>query len=630
MVSLQGIQARPQRAAILFTLLIAFAAYGNSLLNGFVLDDAFQIESNPWIRDIRNLPAFFTTNVWAFEGIQTSNFYRPLVFMIYTLVYQVFGQTPWAFHLVNILFHAGVSIVVFLIAVPLFKSGAAAPSVRGLAPAFTAAVLFAVHPVHTEAVTWIAGLADVSCTFFALLSLYLYMQSSPEQPAFNARLASSAALFFLALLSKETALVLPFLVVLYDTAFRRSRNVPLRAFLPRYVPYVIATGVYLILRFLALGGMAPLRNHSELTVGQYAINVLPLFSQYLQMLLFPVNLNFFHVFHPLSSLLETGGIISLIVVAAFTACLVAEWKKNRLLFFSLALIAVPLLPVLYIPGVGPNPLAERYLYLPSFGYVLLLGVGFDRAWGQTRIPKPFAAVLFALLAALFLAGTVERNLTWRDYDSIFADTRRKSPEASGHHAALGQLLLQKGKIDEAIVHLQVAQSFDNRNAAVYHDLARAFQAKGWIDQALVRYQIAVMLNPADADFHKNFGNALSRQGRIHEALEQYRTALALRPDDADGQNTLGLVLMGTGRIDESIAHFKRAMQLSPGLIDSYNNLGVVYAQKGQMKQAIEYFEKAVRLNPANEVSRSNLNSAYQQLQAGKKARNSLQEKLPPP
>src|SRR5208337_4056208 len=139
---------------IIILVLVSFAVYFNALSGEFVYDDKYQIVDNPWIRKISNIPTIFTKGVWSFQSETIiSDFYRPLMHTVYMLNYYLFGLNPWGFHLVNILFHCGVSVLVFLVIRRLMREQKALISPAYLSPPFIAAMLFATHPIHTEAVT---------------------------------------------------------------------------------------------------------------------------------------------------------------------------------------------------------------------------------------------------------------------------------------------------------------------------------------------------------------------------------------------------------------------------------------------------------------------------------------------
>jgi hypothetical protein len=186
---------------ILVILLLSSLVYFNALSGDFVYDDVNQIVNNPWVKDIRSMPAIFSKSVWSFEGDTRDNYYRPLMHIVFMFNYAIFGLNPAGFHLVNILFHAGNSVLIFLIAAELIEKKSKQYAVSSGQPqskaggnlsrvtlhpsrvtAFIATLLFATHPIHTEAVTWISGLPDVAFSFFYLSSLYLYIVFRKMRP----------------------------------------------------------------------------------------------------------------------------------------------------------------------------------------------------------------------------------------------------------------------------------------------------------------------------------------------------------------------------------------------------------------------------------------------------------------
>ena len=632
---------------IIFILLLSFAVYFNSLSNGFVYDDMIQVLKNRWITDVKYIPQIFSKNVWSFLGeFKLTNYYRPVMHLIYMLDYHIFGFNPWGFHLVNILFHAGVSVLVFVILLRLLGESTSLPSISYTIPPLIAAILFATHPIHTEAVTWVAGLPDVSFTFFYLLSFYLYVKSTSSNIPFNITYLLSVASFFLAALCKEPALTLPFILIGYDYAMRKEK-VYSTAFLKKYIPYFVIAGVYLIMRFHALGDFAPRRVHAELTNFEYIINIFPLFTQYLEKLVLPINLNAFYVFHPISSLSEANGILSFIIAVAFVVFIYIALRRNKMVFLGLLFIIVPLLPVLYIPGLGENTFTERYLYLPSFGFVIL-GASL---LGWLRVHNRSKAFISITLISLVLIGlystlTINRNKIWKDEYELFSDTVRKSPDGWIPHLSLGVVFYDKGQIDEALEQFQIALKLNPNFAKTHNNLGNAYSKKGRIDEAIEQYQIALKLNPDyDSSYnnlgiaffkkgeidkaieqymialklnpnyaqaYNNLGNAFLQRKQIDEAIEQYQIALKLNPDYDSAYNDMGVAFFKKGLIDKAIEQYQIALKLNPNYAQAYNNLGNAFLQKGQIEKAIKQLEIAVKLNPTNLVFRRSLDRAYEQ------------------
>ncbi|HXX81569.1 MAG TPA: hypothetical protein VEI46_08465, partial [Thermodesulfovibrionales bacterium] len=273
---------------ILILLLVSFAVYSNTLLNGFVWDDKEAIVDSHFSREITSLPRTFFTGIWGEGG--ASNYYRPMIGVIYSLAYLLSGFASWGFHLMNALFHTGVSMLIFLVVSIMFvdyrtSDFPSQPVVKGWAVAlsvpFIAALLFAVHPIHTESVAWVSGTTDPSYSFFYLLSLYLYIASDRNNSRVKGKwmYIFSLVSFFLATLCKEPGVTLPLVLIVYDYSFRRGTFfASLADVARRYLPYVAVVGIYLVLRFHALSGFAPgWVSHSELEGSGYVINVFPLF-----------------------------------------------------------------------------------------------------------------------------------------------------------------------------------------------------------------------------------------------------------------------------------------------------------------------------------------------------------------
>lgn len=607
---------------IIIILMLLLAVYFNAIFNSFVYDDTEQVLDNPWIKDVRHIPEIFSRSVWSFKKeILVSNYYRPMMYIIYMFNYHVFGLKPWGFHLVNILFHAGVSTLVFIIMKKL-ESGYApsnGPALEPpgswqlwrrkrtlLSPPFIASAVFAVHPIHTEAVAWVAGLPDLSFSFFFLLSFYLYLRS---RDALGVAYVLSLGSFFIAVLCKETALVLPVIVLAYDLTFNKE-GFRTSGRWKRYFAYLAVAGMYLIMRINALGGLAPLPAHAKLSVHGYIINVFPLFMQYLEKLVMPVNLNAFHVFHPIGSLFQLRGLLSVTVAAAFVLLVLIALKRKRVVFFCLLLVVVPLLPVLYIPGLGESAFAERYLYLPSLGFAFLSALLFS--WGITNAPKrtPFLIVAFILVIGSYSAATASRNAVWNNDYVLFADTVRKSPDAASPRISLGNALCDNGRIDEAFEQYEAALKIEPDSPEAYNNIGDVCRERGWLDKAVGYYQIALALNPDSAGIHNNLGNAYYDKGWADKAVEQFQIALRLNPDYAQAHNNLGSVYYDKGLTDEAIEQYRIALRLNPDLAEAHNNLGNVFREKGWIDYALQEYQSALKLNPAYADAHYNLGNVY--------------------
>ena len=605
---------------VLIILVVSFAVYFNALSDGFVYDDNFQVLKNQWMKDIRYIPEIFSKSVWSFElrkELSLSNYYRPIMHLIYTANYHLFGMRPWGFHLVNILFHAGVSVLVFLIALRLFGEVQSPSPRRYLSAPFWAGVLFAAHPVHTEAVTWISALPEVSFAFFFLLSLYLYIRfREGSGTAYPLSIAS----FFIATLCKETAVTLPLIIAGYDYFIGNTKG-RLSVHLKRYIPYLVVTGFYFVLRFNALGGFAPVRRHAELTTYQSIINIFPLFTQYIGKLCFPLRLNAYHVFHPIYSIFAMKGILSLAITAALVVLVFTVLKKYRVASFSVLLIVVPLLPAFYITLIRGVTFAERYLYLPSFGFVVLLALLMVRARVKFSKGNTMIAIGVIALSGLYSAQTVIRNGDWKDDFTLFKDTVRKSPDGDVPHHQLGIAYAHMGRIDEAISEFKTVLKLNPERAESHNSLGIAYLGLGRIDEAISEFKATLKLRPEYTEPHYSLGIAYTRLGRIDEAIGEYKAVLELNPGYAAAHNNLGIAYLGLGHIEEAINEYKAALKLNPEYVDAHNNLGTAYARLDRMDEAINEYKAALKLDPDNTKVRHNLDTATERLGRTDKAIN---------
>ena len=605
---------------------ISFAVYLNTLSNGFVYDDNGQIRLNPWIRDVKHLPDIFRKNVWSFQSANLSNYYRPLMHVINMASHHLFGLAPWGFHLVNVLFHVGNTILVFIVTARLFGKSAARPGegnggTRWLSyPPFLAALLFATHPVHTEVVAWVGAVTDLSFTLFFLLSFHFHIESGAGN--WNRSRLLSVASFAAALLCKEPAATLPFVLVAYDVAFRSpspGKGEPAGNTMKRYLPYLAVLAAYFFARSSVLGGLSPVKSHGELGAYGYVINVFPLFAQHIGKLLFPVDLNAFHLLHPIRSLLEFRGIVGVGVAAAFAAATAVAYRKSRSAFLGLVLVAVPLLPALYIPALGEAVFAERYLYLPSVGFVVLLAAAF--AWSREKWPRyGIAVTLFAVsLALLYSVQTVKRNPVWKDDLTLFSDTVRKSPDGELPNGMLGVALMGAGRFDEAIEQFRRTLKLNPDSANAHYNLGLTFMKKGDLAEAIPEFEKALALTPNDPDARRYLANSYARSGRPDKAAEQFRILVARKTASPEAHLDFGVMLRQEGKSSEAIESYQKALGLNPDYAEAHFNLGNAYADLRQMDKAIEEYESAVRLSPGNAFFRNMLGITYGQQGALEKA-----------
>ena len=275
------------QALIGLLILLAVLCYGNSLFNGFVYDDEQQILQNPYVKSWHYLPQIFSTTVWSFVGAAgTTNYYRPLMTFTFLALWQIFKDLPFGFHLFNVTLNAAVVVLVFAAGRRLF---------RDRRVAWLAAALFAIHPVHTEVVDWIAAVPELEVTLFVLLTFWLFTQL--DRGSWKFHLATVAS-FALAVLCKEPALMFAPLAIAFEHFVRPdNRGTSLVAKMTRYAPLCLVAAAYLLLRVALFGKLAPVLQHPKLTWPQAIYSGFALVAGYTKYLFWPAPLSAFHVFH---------------------------------------------------------------------------------------------------------------------------------------------------------------------------------------------------------------------------------------------------------------------------------------------------------------------------------------------
>jgi protein O-mannosyl-transferase len=586
-------------APLLLVCLCAFAVNANTLLNDFVYDDVSQVLDNNWITNVKYLPDIFSHDATHANALGVSNYYRPAMNVVYMASYYLFGGLkPWGFHLVNILFHAGVAMLVFLTARELLRDEKGLISRPFFSVPLVAALIFAVHPANSEVVAWVACIPELTFTFFCLVSFYFHARS---ERLFDTGHLLSLAAFTIALFCKETAVTLIPILMLYDLVSYQVRP-NFRSNVARYALLALPIALYAVLRFHALGGMAPMSRHPELNTFEIVINTVPLFCQYLGKLLLPIGMSAFYVLHPVRSVFEPRFLVSAAIVIAFVVTSVILFRKSRPAFLALTLITVPLLPVLYIRGLGENTFADRYLYFPSIGFALLAGVLFtSKRLNRRGVIKVPAALLAAILAT-YAAATVQRNAVWRDELSLWTDTVRKSPDSYMVHAQLGSALNNREDFDGALREYRDAIRLCTERIALLQGLDASKSDSESINRALQECTDSLAL------LHNGRGLALLERGDIAAAINEYRAALSFK-DNYTSHVNLGNIFYGNHNDDDALREYLKAISLDNNSYEAHNNLGSVYLSHGRIDLAIKEYQEALALNPNYQDARNNLEMA---------------------
>lgn len=569
---------------------LVLALYANTLDNGFVLDDTAYIRDNYLLRDLSNIPLFFDVPKDAVVEDLTPGFLRGrnVRWVTYAVDYAAGGGAPWSFHLSNIVWHLLAGIALFLLArrwVSPFAAG-------------SAAALFLAHPVQTAAVSYISGRKDVLAALFALSALWAVHRW--RETGRGAWLLAVGGFFTLAFYSKESAVVLPVLLLWSDLCLRGDRtSVGEAGRDPRRPEYLLLFALALLFAWRQFGFGLPgflLADTPSAVEGGGSLppggnlSYANLMLFYLGKLLVPVRLLAdyrgafdFSLYPPARGWLWTPLFVG-------GAALLLAWLRRRwapgALGIGWALIA--LLPVSHLVPFH-YPVAEHYLYLPCAGFALAAGSALERL--RERGGKAALALLF-VLTAVYGAMTIARNGDWQDMETVTLDILDKAPDHPRARNTLVHLYIEKGRTADAIAQAEASLRRDPGSAITHYNLGVLFEGEGDAERAIRHYREAVRLQGTLWDAYLNLGNLLLTRGRDEEGR-----AVVARLLSGYGYHPLAYYILGNhharrGEWTEALELYRRAAQLDPRGAAGYFGMGGALWRLGRLPEAKEMLRAA--------------------------------------
>jgi len=572
--------------------------YANALANGFVLDDRQLIldeyaSRGPW-------------EGWAILSDPWGNIQgRPLRTLSLNLDYSLFGPNPRFFHLTNLVYHALNTALVFHLARRLLGR---------VRPALVAAILFAVHPIQTEAVTYISGRKDLLATLFYLLAFTGFMRYCALPRASS--LALTLLAFFLALLSKESAVTLPAACLLYDwvyrtpapadpspAAFARKAWQGLRAALSRHrFAYVALFGMGAASSLHALLIVKESERHVYWggSLGLTMLTMARGFLHYLKLLILPTTLlpdYSFDAFPITRSYTDPKSLLAVIGLCGVICALLWSWRSLPAVTFGGLWWFVTLLPV---SQLIPHHvmMAERFLYRPSVGAALAAGALLERAMAaEGRRPLIYAGV--AIAVTLLSARTVIRNLDWKDEFTLMKKAVADSPRGVRPRLIVGAFHQRGGEPTMAEREYREALRLEPASAKAHAALASLFAQQGDLARAEDEYLEAVRLEPDDPSLRMDLAVFYERRGALDQAEQQYRQLLARRPKDPLLHQHAALFYHIAKRDPQRAEEeYLAALRLRPGEVEFSIGLAALYIETGQPSKAEELLRRALALKPA--------------------------------
>jgi tetratricopeptide (TPR) repeat protein len=574
--------AANQLLPITLLVLLCLVVYYNSLSNGFVYDDFGSIVENKYINQPgRFLASLFNHSYFQIAGLEAS--YRPVATLSYFLIYSFAKLDPFYYHLASLILHTLNAILVYRLANLVLQH-----RLRALA----AGLLFACHPALCEAVNCIDFNDDLLATFFFLLALISYIRIKTDHISSSIRdYLPSLLFYFLGLLSKEMAITLPAIILLYDLVLRDADGggpnfkhllTVLRKRIYFYAGFMAVGLLYICLRFFIL--YSP-RESLKASVGSLfeRIFYLPghIFS-FIRLTLFPVNLNADYVFSYPNSFFDIWNLIGMGVVIALIVTAFLIYRYSKEIFIGIGWFLITLFPVYNLIEIY-HPLAERYLYLPIIGFCLVVPV-VVHGLAIRRIPNPktakaATAIPIIALIGFYSAVTIARNPDWQNNFVLWSQTVQNSPNSLVARGGLGMAYLERGMLDEA------AEQF----------------------------KISIKLYPGHANSYYNLGLVYYQKGDQEKALEYFNRSVALDPESMRAHYNLATIYLKQGLWDRAIYHYVKVNELDPEIPMAHYNLGMAYAMQGKLNQAIAEWQRVMQLDPENTQAPKNIAKAKMML-----------------
>ncbi|MEW6735599.1 MAG: tetratricopeptide repeat protein [Acidobacteriota bacterium] len=518
------------RYIILALVMVAFAAFANSLNDRFVYEEHLVIETNYGLRDWNYFKTAFVgshSSDWSWLNLQTLpvDYYRPFIRIYFSLAFQAFGLNAQYWHLAYVVMFCLIVVLVYLIIKRISNHQAVAA---------IAALLFAVHPIHSEAVAWLNG-GEVLQAVFLLGGFALYFQARVEDQIRKRRIffLGSLVLVAAAMLSKETALCFPILVAAYhfinsqEGFWRRTWLATCAA-----IPFLLVVVGYFVLRYFAYGGSLrvtggmPLKT-TLLTIPQVAL-------QYFRLLILPLDLNIVYNV-PLVESASNANFWAPLLLFIGVAVLVCLYMPPTLRYVFIWM-AVTLLPALNIGLFIPElMIQDRYAFLPSLGFCAALAMGLSVLLERINRPtllKPGLLIATLLVVAILLGLTIRQNSFWQSDETIFARAAAINPNSAFVQCNYGWSLYYEGKLEEAAQYFtRHFQQSNGKSGCSCLGLGKYYYDRKDYNQAIQFYQRAIELGEGDVNMQifTNLAQAYIDNGQREQAIALLNRTLASYP-----------------------------------------------------------------------------------------------------
>ncbi len=631
----------------LLLAVVSLLVYGNTLRNGYVLDDAVVTIKNSIVtQGFKGIPELMVTPRMKGVGYFKNDNYRPLTLSMFAAEYEIFGPNPAAGHFFNILFFAGSVVLLFLFIDKLFER-------KKMAVAFITALLFALHPIHTEVVANIKSRDEICCFFFAFASINLYMNYMEKGKMWQ--LLAGVLLMFLSFLSKETVITFLFIVPL---VFFLYRNDDKKKAIFILVGAGVAAAVYLIIRNRVLSEYDTSTTAIEFIDNSLAKapnmmvrlgTAMLVMGWYLKLLVLPYPLNCDYAYDtiPFVGFGDIRVIVTTLIYLALGVFALYRLVKGRkdpwafAILFFMATISL-LSNLIFLTG---SQMGERFLYFASVGFCLAIALAIEK-WilksdsSMEALNKNKLAIGILLPVALIYSGlTFARNNDWKSNYELYKTDQPKSPNDCRLYFYLGDEMVenmyneekdpekQKQILKDGIALMNKAIQIYPQYTDVYTELGKAHLMLNEYDSAIYNFKIAISQSPYQSIAANNLGTTYMRMGKYLEAIDAYKLALSINPGFPAAFFNIGCCYIQVQQLDSAVSNLNKALSLDPNYLAAYMQMGVAYYYMNKPAEAEQYIKKALSADPNNVDALNTLGAIYQKMQRYSEAIQLLQKAI---
>lgn len=512
--------------------LLTFTVYLPALQNGFVnWDDDIYVYENS---NIRSIGLDFIK--WCFSDASVGH-WQPVTWLSFSLDYLLWALNPLGFHLTNIIMHSLNTLLVFILAIRLIKEGSRGQNptlgdppdrLYELIAAFVTALLFGIHPVHTESVAWVTERKDVLSLLFFLMTILSYIKyNSSVGSDKRAYYCVTLILFIIALMTKPMIITLPIVLLVLDfyPMQRLGKGKEVRWILIEKIPFFLLSFISSLITIWAAGSAGAMGKRFTLITRLFLAVRGYLF--YLLKMLFPINLA---PLYPYPAKIDTFTVEYLgaaVLVLSITIYCLWSLRRGRLIFAVWLYYIVTLLPVIGIIHAGPQDTADRYTYLPSIGPFLLIGLAIGSVF--KRYPKKIfsVTVLLILLSGILIGKTIRQIEVWHDSITLWTNEIRLFQDVYSAYYNRGCILGRSGRYEQSIRDLDRAIELDQSSSMAYNNRGNSYLGLRNYSAAMKDYKRAIELDPRNAEAYYNLGSIYTNSGDTGLAIINYRKAASM-------------------------------------------------------------------------------------------------------